>query len=249
VCHGVIKRIAPEADVIDITHGIAPQHVFQGALVLADTLPFMPIGIHLAVVDPGVGGGRRSLALRGTDDRLYVGPDNGVLLVAADRLGGVEEAVAIENEAYTLTPISATFHGRDIFAPVAAHLARGVALSALGPSIDPSGLVRVELPVARLEDDRLHSTVVVVDRFGNLRLNLTTAALEEAGIEHGGTIDIEVDGRHYDAVVARTFADVELGKLIVFEDSSGGVSLAINRGSAARILAVVTGQGVRLARQ
>ena len=233
---------------IDITHGIAPQHVFQGALVLAETLPYMPVGVHLAVVDPGVGGTRRALALRSTDGRLLVGPDNGVLLVAADRLGGLEEAVSIENDALVLNPVSATFHGRDVFAPAAAHLASGVALRELGPALDPATLVRLELPLARLENGRLHTTVVVVDRFGNLRLNLTRAQFGDAGLEHGAPIDVEIDGRVYDAVVARTFNDVELGKLILYEDSSGSLSLAINRGSAARILAVVTGQGVSLRR-
>ena len=111
---------------IDITHGIPPQHVLQGALVLANTLPYMPAGVHVAVVDPGVGGKRKPLALRGGDGRLYVGPDNGLLLVAADSLGGIEEAVEIANEDYMLTPVSRRFHGRDIFAPAGAHLSAGV---------------------------------------------------------------------------------------------------------------------------
>ncbi len=121
----MIKRIAPEVEVIDITHGIAPQDVLQGALVLANTLPYMPAGVHVAVVDPGVGGDRKAVVLRG-DDRLYVGPDNGLLLVAAEKLGGVEEAVEIANDEYLVHPVSRTFHGRDVFSPVAAHLARGV---------------------------------------------------------------------------------------------------------------------------
>jgi hypothetical protein len=232
--------------VIDITHGILPQHVLQGALVLADALPYMPAGVHLAIVDPGVGGGRRPLALRGTDGRLYVGPDNGLLLVAADRLGGVVEAVEIAEPEYMLAPVSATFHGRDVFAPAAAHLACGVRLERLGPQLDPGGLVRVALPEARVEDGRVHATVVVVDRFGNLRLNVTAADLREAEIEHGDTVEVEVDARHYTAVVARTFADVGLGMLILYEDSSRSMSLAVNRGSAARHLAIVTGQSVAL---
>jgi len=232
--------------VIDITHGILPQHVLQGALVLADALPYMPAGVHLAIVDPGVGGSRRPLALRGADGRLYVGPDNGLLLVAADRLGGVVEAVEIAAPAYMLDPVSATFHGRDVFAPAAAHLAVGVPLERLGPGLDPKGLVRVDLPEARIEDGRIHATVVVVDRFGNLRLNVTAADLREVAIEHGIAVEVEVDGRQYAAVVARTFADVGLGKLILYEDSSRSMSLAVNRGSAARHLAVVTGQSVAL---
>ncbi|HET9214466.1 MAG TPA: SAM-dependent chlorinase/fluorinase, partial [Gaiellaceae bacterium] len=137
-----MKTIAPEAEVIDITHGIAPQNVLQGALVLAATLPYMPVGIHVAVVDPGVGGARKPLALRSGDGRLFVGPDNGLLLPAADRHGGVEEAVELAAGPYRLEPVARTFHGRDIFTPAAAHLAAGVALGELGPALDADDLVR-----------------------------------------------------------------------------------------------------------
>src|ERR1051325_1139318 len=131
-CHGVIKRIAPAAEIIDITHGIRPGRVLQGALVLRNTLPFMPEGVHLAVVDPGVGGSRRPLALRDAQGRLYVGPDNGLLLLAADRFGGVAEAHELANPTYALDHVSRTFHGRDLFSPAAAHLALGVPPSDLG---------------------------------------------------------------------------------------------------------------------
>ena len=124
-CHGVIKRIAPEAQIIDVTHGIPRQQVLQGALVLASTLPYMPVGVHLAVVDPGVGSSRRPLALRDREGRYFVGPDNGLLVPAADR-AGIESAHELANPEYALETISRTFHGRDLFAPAAAHLARGV---------------------------------------------------------------------------------------------------------------------------
>src|ERR671922_698447 len=118
-CHGVIKRIAPEAEIIDITHGLDPGRVLQGALVLANTLQYMPIGVHLAVVDPGVGGARRPLALRDRGGRLYVGPDNGLLVPAAERSGGIGEAHELANPDYALTPVSRTFHARDLFSPAA----------------------------------------------------------------------------------------------------------------------------------
>ena len=133
-CHGVIKRIEPEAEVIDITHGIPPQHVLQGALVLRNTLPYMPVGVHLAVIDPGVGGSRRPLALRDAEGRLYVGPDNGLLIPAAERFGGIEEAHELANPDYALQPVSRTFHGRDLFAPAAAYLAKGVRPGRARPS-------------------------------------------------------------------------------------------------------------------
>jgi S-adenosyl-L-methionine hydrolase (adenosine-forming) len=242
----VIKRIAREADVIDITHGIRPQHVLQGALVLANTLPYMPVGIHMAVVDPGVGGARRPLAVRGGDGRLYVGPDNGLLLVAADRLGGVEEAVELARREYMLEPVSATFHGRDVFAPAAAHLAGGVALSDLGPPVEPEELERLEVPAPDIGQRRIRATVLYVDRFGNVQLNLTSADLERFGIEPGATVEVEAAFERYYAVAAKTFADVRVGDIVLYEDAYRNVSLAINQGDAAQMFAARVGQELRL---
>ena len=126
----MIKSIAPDVQIIDVTHGISPQHVLQGALVLANTTPYMPVGVHLAVVDPGVGSSRRPLALRSGDGRLFVGPDNGLLVPAAERLGGIAAVHELANADYALDIVSRTFHGRDLFAPAAAHLAAGVELEA-----------------------------------------------------------------------------------------------------------------------
>src|SRR3954466_12066109 len=149
-CHGVIARIAPDVRVLDITHGIRPGRILQGALMLANTLAYMPVGVHLAVVEPGAGGIRRPLARRDGEGRLYVGPDNGLLLPAADRFGGVAEAHELANPAYALEHVSRTFHGRDLFSPAAAHLASGVALAELGPPVDPEALVRLDVPVPEI---------------------------------------------------------------------------------------------------
>jgi len=204
-CHGVMKTIAPEAQIIDITHGIAPQQILQGALVLANTLPYMPPGVHLAVVDPGVGGARRPLALRDRQGRLYVGPDNGLLTPAADRFGGVEAAHELANPAYARQPVSRTFHGRDLFAPAAAHLARGVALDELGPPLAVDALVRLEPPAPAVSASEIAATVIYVDRFGNAQLNLRREHLDQAGVEPGTRLEIELtDGRH-EVVAARTF--------------------------------------------
>jgi S-adenosylmethionine hydrolase len=242
----VIKRIAPDVDVIDITHGIAPQHVLQGALVLANTLPYMPEGIHIAVVDPGVGGDRKALALRGGDGRMYVGPDNGLLLVAAERLGGIEEAVEIANEDYMLTPVSRTFHGRDVFSPAAAHLAVGVSLKDLGPVLDPAKLARLEVPRAQIGRSRIRATALYVDRFGNIQLNLTSADLEQVGIVPGTKVEVEVRFERYFAIAARTFAEVRAGDIVLYEDAYRNIALAINQGSAAHMFSARIGQEVRL---
>src|SRR6478672_9175675 len=168
-----MKRIAPEAEILDITHGIPPQHVLQGALVLANTLPYMPAGVHLAVIDPTVGTDRRSIALRGGDGRLYVGPDNGLLIPAAEKLGGIDGAWELRNEAYMLTPVSRTFHGRDVFSPAAAHLARGLQPAALGPPMELEALVRLHVPRAEARRSLLRATILYIDRFGNIQLNLS----------------------------------------------------------------------------
>ena len=246
VCRGVIKRIAPDAEVIDITHGIAPHSVVQGAFVLASTVPFMPEGIHLAVVDPGVGSDRRAIALRGTDGRLYVGPDNGLLVLAADRLGGVEEAVELANPAYRLEPVARTFHGRDVFAPAAAHLAAGVELAELGPGIAATELVRIDLPAPSIGTRRIRATVVYVDRFGNVQLNLTRNDLAQVGIESGSKLEIGVGFERYYAVAARTFAEVRGGDIVLYEDAYWNISLAINRGNAAEMFGVSPGDDLKI---
>jgi S-adenosyl-L-methionine hydrolase (adenosine-forming) len=245
-CHGVVKRIAPDAEVIDITHGIEPQNVLQGALVLASTLPYMPDGIHLAVVDPGVGGDRLPLALRAAGGRLFVGPDNGLLLVAADRLGGVEEAVELADPAYRLEPVARTFHGRDVFVPAAAHLAAGVALTDLGPAVEPGDLVRLELPEPAVGTRRIRATVLYVDRFGNVQLNLTSSHLEQVGVEPGSQVEVEVGFERYYAVAARTFAEVRAGDIVLYEDAYWNIALAINRGNAAEMFGARVGQELRL---
>lgn len=231
---------------IDITHGIPPQHVLQGSLVLANTLPYMPTGVHVAVVDPGVGGERKPIALRGGDGRLYVGPDNGLLLVAADSLGGIEEAVEIANEDYMLTPVSRTFHGRDIFSPAGAHLAAGVELRELGPVLDPATLARLELPVAQIGTARIRASALYIDRFGNIQLNLTSKDLEKVGILPGTKVEVEVRFERYFAVAARTFAEVRTGDIVLYEDSYRNIALAINQGNAARMFSLRVGQEVRL---
>src|SRR5207247_3649553 len=199
-CHGVMKRIAPDTQIIDITHGIRPGHVLYAALVLANSLPYMPPGVHLAVVDPGVGSARRPLALRDGEGRLYVGPDNGLLLPAADRFGGVVEACELANPAYALESVSRTFHGRDLFSPAAAHLANGVSLAELGPPIDPEALVRLDLPEPEVGPARIRATVLAVDRFGNVALNLTREHLEQASIVPGTRVELVSRGERYFAV-------------------------------------------------
>jgi len=242
-CHGVMKRIAPDVQIIDITHGIRPGHVLQAALMLANTLPYMPVGVHLAVVDPGVGGARRPLVVRDAEGRLYVGPDNGLLVPAAERSGGVVEAHELANPAYALESVSRTFHGRDLFSPAAAHLALGVSPGELGPPLDPEALVRLELPQPEVGQARIRATVLGVDRFGNIALNLRRDQLNDA-IVPGTRVELAVASNRYYAVVARTFADAGRGQLILYEDSYRNVAVAISRGSAASLLGIGEGDEI-----
>jgi len=244
-CHGVIKRIAPEAQIIDITHGIPPQEILQGALVLANTIEYMPVGAHLAVVDPGVGGARRPLALRDRNGRHFVGPDNGLLVPAAER-AGIDVAHELANPAYALESISRTFHGRDLFAPAAAHLARGVDIGELGPPLDPDALVRLDLPLPELRPDRILGCVLYVDAFGNVALNLTREHVNEAGIVPGTQVELELGGERFFAVAARTFADARPGDIMLYEDSYRNMSVAISSGNAAEMLHARAGQSLRI---
>ena len=244
-CHGVIKQIAPETQIIDVTHGIPPQQILQGALVLASTLPYMPVGVHLAVIDPGVGSSRRALALRDEEGRFFVGPDNGLLVPAADR-AGIAVAHELANPKYALETISRTFHGRDLFAPAAAHLSLGVAIDELGPPIDADALVRLDLPQAELGPDKIGATVLYVDSFGNVALNVTREHVAGVGIVPGTQVELELGGERFYAVSARTFADARPGDIVLYEDSYRNMSVAISNGNAGEMLHARPGQSLRI---
>jgi S-adenosylmethionine hydrolase len=234
VCHGVIAQIAPQARVIDVTHGIERHDVRSGALVLQRALPYMPAGVHLAVVDPEVGAGRRAVALRcAGEERLLVGPDNGLLSLAATRFGGIVEAVEIGRSPLRLEPVSASFHGRDVFAPVAAHLAAGTAaLAEAGEPLDPAELVQLLLPRARQTERGLVTHALHADRYGNVVLDAEHVDLAGSGLRLGRAMT--VNGRQ--ALFATTFADVPAGELLLYEDGDRMLALAVNRGSALALL-------------
>jgi S-adenosyl-L-methionine hydrolase (adenosine-forming) len=242
VCHGVMLRRCPEARVIDLTHMVPPHDVRAGAILLRSALPYLPAGVHLAVVDPGVSAvgphARRAVALRTVEqERILVGPDNGLLMPAAERLGGVAEAVDIGSSPECLQPISRTFHGRDIFAPVAAALAAGETLAAVGEALPAVELRRMGIPMAHASEGALVAHVLRSDTFGNLILNATREQLVALGAAIGDSLSISHSGLHHSAAYAATFADVTPGELIVYEDAQQMVSLAVNRGSAAKLLA------------
>jgi len=249
VCHGVIARLAPDARILDVTHGVPRHDVRAGAVALASALPFMPPGVHLAVVDPGVGSRRRAVALRcAEEDRLLVGPDNGLLELAARRFGGVVEAVDIGRSPHRLEPVSATFHGRDIFAPVAAALAAGEELGDAGDPLAPDDVVALELPQARMEDGVLVAHALLGDRFGNVLLDADHGQLAGSGLHLGAALAVVVNGQPaVGARYASTFADVADDELLVYEDAQRRLALAVNRGSAMQRLDLARDAEVRIA--
>ncbi len=253
VCHGVIAGRCPSARVVDLTHGIPRHDVLTGALTLRNALPFLPAGVHLAVVDPTVGArgrhARRAVALRtASEARILVGPDNGLLSLAADRLGGAIEAVDIGRSPHRLEPVSATFHGRDIFAPVAAALAGGAPLPGVGEPIPVEDLVTVTLPQARVADDGLHAHVLALDRFGNVILDAGHDQLGAAGVRLGAELVLTAGARQHEARYATTFADVAPGELLLYEDAEHMAAVAVNHGSAAEALALGRGDELHVRR-
>ena len=254
VCRGVMYRIAPEALIIDINHQIPRFSIGEGARVLAFALPYMPIGIHVAVVDPGVGTDRRGVAVKVARGDILIGPDNGLLMLAADLLGGVVAAHAILNRDLMLPVISSSFHGRDVFAPIAAHLAMGTPIEVVGPAIDPASLVRLDVPRPTIRPGELESTIVHVLIFGNVTFAGTTADLEAAigPLEPGRALTVEfpVHDGHPAVTEAtvweRTFGSVPVGASLLMEDSEGHLSLADNQGNAAARLGLALDRPVRI---
>ena len=244
-CHGVASRIAPGMPIIDITHLVPPGDVRRGAAVLAQTIPYLPSGVHVAVVDPGVGTARRPVAIRAPGG-IFIGPDNGLLSWAVAAAGGPTDAYKLTNGELWLHPVSATFHGRDIFAPVAAHLAKGTDISSVGDKIDLADLVSLPAPTSRVHDGEAEGEVMSVDRFGNVQLSIAASEAGRMGIGLGSTLVVRCGRRQLTLPYLETFASVAPGELVAYTDSAGLISLAVNAGDAAERLGLPPGAHVRL---
>lgn len=242
-CRGVIWSILPEARINDLTHGTRDFGIRDGAFLLWSSLPYQPVGVHLAVVDPGVGTERRAIALEVARGDRLVGPDNGLLMLAADRLGGIVAAHSLENRALWRDPnVSSTFHGRDIFAPVAAHLAAGTPIGEVGPSLDPSSLVPLAMPEATARDGVLETSVLFVDSFGNCRLagQPEDLAALRGSLEPGDRYRVRINSAAIEVPWQTTFGAVKTGELLLYEDADyAGLGIGVNQGSAAERLGLV----------
>jgi len=249
VCHGVIARVAPDAAVVDLTHAVPAHDVARGAVILAGSVRFMPDGaVFLAVVDPGVGMDRRAVAVQTASGAVLVGPDNGLLSLAWDEMGGPDRAVTITSEAVLLSPVSHTFHGRDVFAPAAAHVARGLALDELGPQVAVDGLVRISFPQPTVSSDELRAVVLGTDRFGNLQLAARLLDLEAACLSGLERLEVAAGDQVILARPVRTFGELRSTEAGITVDSAGFLALVVNGGSAALSFGLGPGDEVRLAR-
>jgi S-adenosylmethionine hydrolase len=276
-CHGVAARLAPHVRVMDITHLVPPGDVRRGAAVLAQTVPYLPPGVHVAVVDPGVGTARRGIAIEGPGG-VFVGPDNGLLSWAArgltaggihpqitgplqgePRNGGGLRAYELANPKLWLEPVSATFHGRDIFTPVAAQLACGLDIELVGPEVDPDSLITLPTPMRRVQNGGAEGEVLSVDRFGNVQMSLTRADLDQLGARVGGALMValgvsaRIQGnaapqrrRTFTVPYRETFGSVAPGELVAYADSAGCLALAVNSGDAAQRLGLPPGARIRV---
>jgi S-adenosylmethionine hydrolase len=246
-CHAVIARRAPDARVIDLTHGIPRGDVLRGAITLAGGLAYLPEdAVLLTVVDPGVGSARRPVAARSGTGRFLVGPDNGVLSLAWPLLGEVTQAAVITSPDVVLRPTSSTFHGRDVFAPAAAHLAAGGDLGSLGDAVDPGTLMRIEAPRPTVAPGSLTAVVLAVDRFGNVQLGADASDLEAAGLADAAAVAVRAGAKTSSARRASTYGEVGQGELLLLIDSSGRPALACNQGDAAGELRVAPGDTVEV---
>jgi hypothetical protein len=245
-CHGVAARIAPHAAIIDVTHLVPPGDVRRGAAVLAQTVPYLPPAVHVAVVDPGVGTARRGVAVA-AGDSVFIGPDNGLLSWAVTASGGAARAFSLTNSELWLANVTATFHGRDIFMPVAAHLADGTELTATGAEIDVADLVTLP-PLERLiRDSVAEGEVLTVDRFGNVQLTITASDAAQIGLKPGTTAHVRSGGHRMIIPYRDMFGAVAPDELVAYADSAGLVAIAVNGGNAAQRLGLAPGARVSMA--
>jgi S-adenosylmethionine hydrolase len=248
VCKGVVARIAPHVRIIDVCHQVRAQDVTMGGEMLAEAWPYLPTGVHLALVDPFTATHARGVAVLCRDGSVVVAPDNGLASRAWEVAGGIAEAYELAEPSLWASQPSRSFRGRDVFAPVTAHLARGVPLDDVGPRLDPAVLVHSRNAEPRVHGDHVHGEVRMVDHFGNLALNLRRSDLEAAGIQLGDLVELRCAGRTCEVPFTLSFGEVPGGRTVVCEDSFRAITIAVNGGRADRMLRANSGEAVVLGR-
>ncbi len=245
VAKAVMKQINPKVDIVDITHEIEPFNVRQASHVLyRASLDFPTNTVFLVVVDYGVGTARKAIVMKTKNGQIYVGPDNGVFTVVAEEYGVQELREIANRDLFYKKDPSFTFHGRDIFAPVAAHIEMGTPLESVGPRLLYYEALRIKKP--SMIGDHLEGEVAVVDTFGNVSTNIPFGLLVGLGVEYDDTVRVKIGKKEYKASVAKAFGDVEPGELLVHPDSAGFLEIAVNLGNAAELLQVSEGEEVEV---
>ena len=247
VVHGVLATIAPESRVIDVSHSVRRGDIRAGALTLTRSIQYLPQGVLLAVVDPGVGTDRRAIAAE-TEWGFFVGPDNGLLSPAVALMGGASRIVSIENEDARIPSSGETFHGRDVFAPAAALLASGEAsLDDLGPEVDPDSVVPLLLPLPEIERGVVSGEAWWIDRYGNVQTNISPEDLQAVGLRPGVTVTLRAGARLHQVPWVEAYADVDEREPLLHVDSSGLMALAVRGGRADEELGISEGMSVGIA--
>lgn len=254
IMRAVVVGICPRATIVDLAHDIDKFAIRDGALMLWGAAPHLPIGAHVAVIDPGVGTARKGIAIQTARGDYLIGPDNGLLMPAAARLGGITRVHLLENPDYALPDVSSSFHGRDVFAPAAAHLADGLAIDELGRAVDPRRLLDLEWPRPGIRPGRLNASAIYLDTFGNVKLSALADDLLAAlpGLRFGDPVVIDLGAggstQEVRASWARTFGDVPEGTPLLTADSYGRVALSIHQGSAAARYGIDLDSAIEVAR-
>lgn len=252
-CRGVMLGICPNAQIVDISHSVRKYAIGDAARLLRASLPYMPQGVHVGVVDPGVGTERRLIGILADRGDVLIGPDNGLLTLGADALGGTVAARELTNPALWLRTTTSTFHGRDIFSPVAAHLAaRSATFASIGDELDPNTLVRIERSAARIVLGAIESEVGYVDSFGNLRLEADRADLLTAfpGVAESTRVLVTIgDHTPIMATFVRSFGHVAIGEPLLYVDSTGDLAMADNQGNLADRIGAGIASRVRITRR
>ncbi len=232
VCKAVILSICPTAVLVDISHNVSNYSIEEGAVMLKNFVKYAPVGIHVAVIDPGVGTERRGIAVKTERGDVLVGPDNGVLMEAADFLS-VVGVHALENPQYRLETVSSSFHGRDVFAPAAAHIAEGVAVRELGRALLYDELKRIDRVTVKEDEKMISGSVLRIDRFGNIQLSIPSDR-----IKRKREVSMRIGEKDVVLPYVKTFGEVNPGELLIYEDSDGLLTVSQNQGDASKVLNV-----------
>lgn len=250
VCKGVLANRAPQAKIIDICHQVAPQNVGVGARLLADAVPYLPVGVHLALVDPFRRGHARPIGVRCHNGSVIVCPDNGLSSLAWEPLGGIESARELTNSAlWGVRDPAKSFRGRDLFAPVAGALVSGTPWEQVGDEIEPATITVLEPVTPYVHVDHVHGTIRMVDHFGNLQLNVARSDLEAAGIALGDEMELRIAGKTFVVPYTLSFTEMAPGRTFVYEDSFRAIAVVTNMGRAAEVLRARDGDPIVLSRR